>query len=358
MAGLLYGASYDTTTHTVSLTDKVGNVIYSFVVDRGPLVDDPTKPLYLLSKADGSTVRLAQYNSPPDVFEVSTDGATWETATKNSDYTLDSGEGLYIRAQSQRTTFSTSGQKMFRILMTGTIEAYNNVNSVLTPNFTSLSDLTTIGSSCLRGLFSRNLNDSAPDTALVKAPLFPATTLSNNCYQHCFYGCINLAQCAELSATTLSQESCRAMYYGCIFITEAVLPPALTVASKAYANMFKECTGLTAIRSFPFTSLDLSGVSHCGEMFNGCTSLTSAPELKPTAIISSTSLDCSYYKMFYGCSSLHEVRIGAQSPDPVVLSDWLNGVAATGDFYCDPNTAYTVDSTSGIPQGWRRLPLS
>lgn len=354
--GLLYSVSWDTTTKTLSFTDKAGNLIYSCVVDTQPqpLVDDPTKPLYLLSKVDGSTVRLAQYNSPPDVFEVSTDGATWERATKNSDYTLDSGEGLYIRALGQRTTFYTSGSKMFRILMTGTIEAYHNVNSVLTPNFTSLTDLTTIGSSCLRGLFSRKLNDSAPDTALVKAPLLPATTLAPNCYHHMFYGCSSLAQCANVQATTLAMESCRGMYYDCVAITEAVLPPALVLASKTYANMFTGCTGLLSIHSFPFTSLDQDGVSNCGEMFRGCTSLTSAPELKPQTLVQGC-----YSNMFKNCYLLSSVTIAATDISAIdCLNLWLDGVAASGDFYCDSTTAFPTDSPSGIPQGWQRLPLS
>ena len=213
MSGFLYTASRDTTTGEVSFYDKAGNVLCSFSPQSG-LVDDPTQPLYLLSKADGSTVRLAQQAADP--FEISTDGVTWETATKNSDYTLANGEGLYIRAQSQRTYFPTSGQKMLRILMTGTIEAWNNVNSVLSPDFENISDLSTIGAHCLRGLFSRKLNDSEYDTALVKPPLFPATTLSESCYQHCFYGCQSLTHCATVSATTLAYRACRAMYYECV----------------------------------------------------------------------------------------------------------------------------------------------
>lgn len=353
--GLFYNATFDSNTKTLGFYDKAGNLIYSCVVDiapPAPLVDDPTKPLYLLSKVNGSTVRLAQAASATDVFEVSTNGTTWETATKNSDYTLASGQGIYVRAQTQRTSFPTSGVKMFRILMTGTIEAYHNVNSVLTPNFTSLTDLTTIGASCLRGLFSRRLNDSTNDTALTKAPLFPATTLSANCYQHCFYGCTSLTQCADVSATTLATESCRAMYYGCTSITEAVLPPALLLPSKGYSNMFKGCTGLITIREFPFTSLDLTGVGHCGEMFQGCTSLTSAPELKPPTLCGGTGSTACYNNMFSGCTLLAEVRISATDISNGGTYLWLNNVAATGDFYGVGGVEYPVDSPSGIPLGW------
>lgn len=353
--GLFYNATFDSNTKTLGFYDKAGNLIYSCVVDiapPAPLVDDPTKPLYLLSKANGSTVRLAQAASATDVFEVSTDGTTWETATKNSDYTLDSGQGIYVRAQSQRTSFATSGTKMFRILMTGTIEAYHNVNSVLTPNFTSLTDLTTIGAHCLRGLFSRRLNDSTTDTALTKAPLFPATTLSESCYQHCFYGCQALAQCATISAITLAYRACRAMYYECTALTEAVLPPALLLSSNAYSNMFKGCTGLTSIREFPFTSLDLTGVGHCGEMFQGCINLTSSPELKPPTLCGGMSSTGCYYSMFYGCRSLAEVRISATDISRGGTYQWLTNVAATGDFYCVGGVEYPVDSPSGIPLGW------
>lgn len=362
--GLIYSANWNTDTKTLTFSDKDGNTIYSCIVDIAPqpLVDDPTKPLYFLSKENGSTVEIRQYNSS-DSFEVSTDGTSWEAATKNSPYTLDTGEGIYVRAASARSSFPTTNTntKMLRFLFTGTVEAWNNVNSVLSPDFVNISDLTAIGTHCLRGLFSRKLNDSDYDTALIKPPLFPALTLSESCYQHAFYGCQALAQCATISAITLAYRACRAMYYECIDLTEAVLPPALTVTSHAYSNMFKNCTGLTSIQSFPFTAFDLTGISHCGEMFSGCTGLTIAPELKPVTIISSSAVDCSYYRMFYGCSALHEVTIHAQSPsptDPITIDGWLYGVAATGDFYCDPSTAFIVDSASGIPQGWtvRQIP--
>ena len=43
---LIYNATFDKNTRKLSFEDKAGNEIYSFTVpERGPAVDDITKPL-------------------------------------------------------------------------------------------------------------------------------------------------------------------------------------------------------------------------------------------------------------------------------------------------------------------------
>ena len=134
-------------------------------------------------------------------------------------------------------------------------------------------------------------------TSLVKAPVLPATTLEEYCYEFMFQGCRSLTKAPELPATTLAE--------------------------------------------------------HCYvSMFDGCQSLTKAPVLPATTLV----LYC-YSSMFYGCRSLKEVRVSATTTAQDitrVLTDWLSGVSATGDFYCDPNATIFPTGTSGIPEGWTR----
>ena len=45
--------------------------------------------------------------------------------------------------------------------------------------------------------------------------VFPATTLTNDCYHHMFYGCSNLTTAPELPAPTLAQGCYQEMFGGC-----------------------------------------------------------------------------------------------------------------------------------------------
>ena len=80
-----------------------------------------------------------------------------------------------------------------------------------------------------------------------------------------------------------------------IFVNNLIIP-ATTLANSCYRNMFEGCTSLTNAPELPATIL----ANYCYDnMFRGCTSLTSAPELPAT-----TLTDWCYQCMFYGCISL------------------------------------------------------
>ena len=118
-------------------------------------------------------------------------------------------------------------------------------------------------------------------------------------------------------------------------------------ASYAFYSLFYGCTSLTKA---PVLSTTRLAPDCYRDMFYGCQSLTKAPELPAT-----TLRDHCYMSMFSGCQSLKEVRIAATKIASRSLEEWLYGVSATGDFYCDPNaTIFPTDSASGIPSGWTR----
>jgi hypothetical protein len=174
---------------------------------------------------------------------------------------------------------------------------------------------------------------------LTTAPELPATTLANYCYQYMFYGCTGLTASPALPATTLSYRCYECMFgntnvlpdcsnidfssesvvksnglrglFGGTKVTDAdlerILPknnegkyclPATTLANTCYYDMFKGCTSLTTAPELPATTLS----SDCYyNMFKGCTSLTTAPELPATTLKKSC-----YGNMFNGCVSLTE----------------------------------------------------
>ena len=88
-------------------------------------------------------------------------------------------------------------------------------------------------------------------------------------------------------------------------------------------------------------------------LFQNCESLTKAPALPATSLS-----EYAYYYMFEGCKSLKEVRIAATKTATYALGNWLLGVSATGDFYCDPNARIFPSGSSGIPKGWTRLNIA
>ena len=89
------------------------------------------------------------------------------------------------------------------------------------------------------------------------------------------------------------------MFQGCTSLTTAPSLPATTLASYCYYYMFYGCTSLTTAPSLPATTL----ASYCySNMFYGCTSLTTAPSLPATTLAN----NC-YNSMFQGCTSLTTV---------------------------------------------------
>ena len=86
------------------------------------------------------------------------------------------------------------------------------------------------------------------------------------------------------------------LFNGCSVLTSAPELPATTLANECYRNMFYGCTKLTSAPVLPATTLAYSCYY---SMFMGCTSLTSAPELPATELEN----HC-YSTMFENCTSL------------------------------------------------------
>ncbi|MBR1557190.1 MAG: fimbrillin family protein [Prevotella sp.] len=84
-----------------------------------------------------------------------------------------------------------------------------------------------------------------------------------------------------LPATTLRERCYAYMFNGCTSLTTAPELPAMTLANVCYLGMFYGCTSLTTAPDLPATMIAGSCYSN---MFNGCTSLTTAPDLPATTL--------------------------------------------------------------------------
>ena len=86
------------------------------------------------------------------------------------------------------------------------------------------------------------------------------------------------------------------MFQGCTSLTTAPSLPATTLANNCYNSMFYGCTSLTTAPSLPATTL----ANNCyNSMFQGCTSLTTVPSLPATTL----KINC-YNSMFYLCTKI------------------------------------------------------
>ena len=116
-----------------------------------------------------------------------------------------------------------------------------------------------------------------------------------------------------------------------------------TLTEWCYFNMFQNCTSLTSAPELPATTL----ANFCyANMFNRCTSLTSAPELPATTLAE----NC-YASMFQDCYNLNTIKLSYTGDFSAnYFSNWVSGVASTGTFYY--NGSDTTTGTSAIPEGW------
>ena len=137
------------------------------------------------------------------------------------------------------------------------------------------------------------------------------------------------------------------MLFNSCDIKSSPLMPAATIHGSSYHRMYRYCTLLVNVRSLDV--VNVTGFAAMRGMFQGCTALESIPLLKGTAISQS-----GYREMFSGCSSLEEIRtMMTDISASQALSGWVNGVAATGNFYC-PQALTIPTGADGIPTGWTR----
>ena len=338
---LIYNATFDKNTRKLSFEDKAGNEIYSFTVpERGPAVDDITKPLTFKAIKDGSKVSLYKNKNCDGDFQTSRDGGkTWVDYSFGTDITLNTGDEVSFRVKKDRSPYQYAMYHCTFEIRWGKVEAWHNVMSMYRKDDFATYD-TAVGS-----VFAYLFENCA---SLTKAPVLPATKLNDSCYYSMFSGCQSLTKAPELPATTLAQRCYGSMFSGCKSLTKAPELPATTLAGgcyNCYAYMFDGCLSLTKAPELPATTLAADCYS---SMFRGCKSLTKAPELPATTLAPSC-----YRSMFEGCQSLKEVRVSATTTATDALKEWLLGVSSTGDFYCDPNaTIFPKDSASGIPANW------
>ena len=191
-----------------------------------------------------------------------------------------------------------------------------------------------------------------------------ATSLSNYAYGEMFRDCSSLVTFPSFTSSPLTSatQSLASMFQGCTSMTTAPAVEIGVFASGLFGGclaMFKDCTSLTDVSNVVLSATTLS-LGAYKQMFQGCTSLTTAPEIQATTLADGNgdiSNGCLAY-MFRGCSSLAHIKVAFTDWDSDAASNnlyaynWVYGVAQSGVFECPSALPVQMD-TNHIPTGWR-----
>ena len=101
---------------------------------------------------------------------------------------------------------------------------------------------------------------------------------------------------------------------------DELILPATILSDSCYSFMFEGCTSLTSAPKLPATTLEINCYTY---MFSGCTRLTSTPELPAT-----TLAEYCYFCMFYGTNVLPDCSNIDFTNETVVASGGLRGLFA------------------------------
>lgn len=254
--------------------------------------EDEVKQYFNIEALEDGTIEMkhsgTNATTTMPVLEYSSDKLIWNS-WDYSPISVNTGNKIYFRGVN--TSFASNNLNYSTFYSTCSFNANGNIMSLLYGDDFNGQVSLSGKDYCFFKLFY-NCN-------IVKAPILPATTLSNSCYGTMFAGCKQLTTAPELPATNLKMF--------------------------CYANMF---------------------------MF--CKQLTTAPELPATNLASS-----SYTNMFYGCDNLTTIKCNARYDDngtvitSNISSGWLYNVSSTGTFYKNPEwSGPTTRDKNTIPTGW------
>jgi 3-dehydroquinate dehydratase len=246
-----------------------------------------------------------------EVYEYSINDDPWDDLDADSNtVTVEYGDYIKFRlkANEQKSQQSATNYLKFSITGTGHISISGDIRSLQ-------QDKQSIKQYEFCDLFSDN--STIVDASKLE---LPASTLATGCYYGMFKNCTALINMPTL--------------------------PSVNVINICYSQMFSGCTSLKYITSLPAINIKQGCYI---SMFYGCTTLTTAPVLYAKTLANSC-----YAYMFRNCSNLNKVCIHADNISATqCLLNWLDGVAANGDFYCVNGISYP-STASGIPANWTR----
>lgn len=235
----------------------------------------------------------SDFSTKPLTFNILSDGKiNWKASstsiTKTIEYKLNNNEWVSITSNTDSSAPTINVVKGDKIQFRGINEQYGG-NDRWTILYNSFSGST--ASFEIEGnIMSLIYGDDFTNNLTIS---------SDYTFTGLFRDCANLVSAENLilPATTLTSYCYQEMFNGCTSLTTAPVLPATTLAYSCYDRMFKGCTSLTTAPELPATTLYYECYAY---MFEGCASLTTAPKELPATTLESYC----YQGMFKGCTSL------------------------------------------------------
>lgn len=320
--------------------------------------------LTFIANQANSSVKLTKIGNPnTNQIQYKLKNGIWNTYIIDSIITL-SNKNDYVQFRNKANTLSTSLNDYVQFVMTGEIQVFGNIQSMLNwslnvPNYsfnclfqnctvlTSAPQLPslTVGYASYYSMFRGC-------TSLIEAPELPATALAVYCYYSMFMNCTSLTESPELSATILALGCYQQMFENCSSLVSAPQLPATTLATSCYYRMFAYCTSLVNGPS-KLPSENIGNYSY-GGMFLGCTKLENAPVISLTSLLSSQVDYASF--MFSDAQLLSSLNVDFVEWNNSSTRNWLTSVSDSGVFYCPANLKIPSRDANGVPPQWLLFP--
>ena len=252
------------------------------------------------------------------------------TVTFDLHYSTDGDE--WTKAKTERNTFVTlnKGQKVW---LKGTNRNGINTNNYISTNYIKF---TISDSVSLSGNLMTLIDGDNPPLEI------PGNTSNNYCFGKLFqhitssdqYCKIISAKDLQLPATLLKEGCYENLFLNNTYLQEAPadLSSAENVPANAYNGMFEGCSSLISAPLMP--QVDTISTNGFKAMFKGCSSLQVAPTL-PAKRLGKAA----YEQMFSGCTSLRQLEVGffTWSEEQVKTNVyptyyWMYNVPNTSDF--------------------------
>ena len=178
--------------------------------------------------------------------------------------------------------------------------SFNGSTWETTPNTLSMGDKTLVyfRNDSKKIADNIQLNIIFNSNAKVGGDISSLTDMAKSCCYGLFRNNTYITDASKLILPwdTLANGCFYIMFDGCTNLTTVPELPATTLAESCYSHMFQGCSSLTTAPVLPATTL----ANNCYEyMFTNCANLTTAPVLPATTL----KYEC-YASMFKGCTSL------------------------------------------------------
>jgi len=234
----------------------------------------------------------------------------------------------------------------FEILTGGTINFTNNLGSK------TISYSTNNGSSWTSVSAGDSISVSAGDKVLFKGTngsYGDKVIDSSDVYFNAYGNMMSLIYGDNFTGkTTFTEESVFQSFFQDSHLVDAshLILPATLITRYCYFRMFQGCTSLiSAPNILPATTIAPFCYSY---IFHTCSSLVRAPEL-PASVLA----DFCYFQAFYYCSSLNCIKcLATDLSSTLPTGEWTSYVSGTGTFVKNPNMSSWPSGNDGIPNGW------